>query len=99
MTWSPSRRSIVKSGAALALGGIASHAALADTLPDKPEAGTIKMGIEPWLGYGQWQIAAKKGIFKQMGLDDVQIVNFTTDADINAALAAGQLNCANIATH
>jgi NitT/TauT family transport system substrate-binding protein len=99
MTWFPSRRLVMKSGAALMLSSLAARAALADDIPDKPEAGTIKMGIEPWLGYGQWQIAAKKGIFKQMGLDDVQIVNFTTDADINAALAAGQLNCANIATH
>ena len=41
-------------------------------------------------------IAAKKGLFKQAGLDSVEIVNFTTDADINAALAAGRLQCGNI---
>ena len=56
--------------------------------------GPIKMGIEPWLGYGQWHIAAKKGLFRQAGLDDVEIINFNTDADINAALAAGQLQAA-----
>jgi NitT/TauT family transport system substrate-binding protein len=71
----------------------------AEEIPASPEPGGIKMGIEPWLGYGQWHIAAKKGLFKQAGLDSVEIVNFTTDADINAALAAGQLQCGNIATH
>jgi NitT/TauT family transport system substrate-binding protein len=65
----------------------------------KPEAGTFKPGIEPWLGYGQWHIAAKKGLFAKEGLSDVQIVNFTEDKDINAALASGQLDAANIATH
>ncbi|MET0484048.1 MAG: ABC transporter substrate-binding protein, partial [Aestuariivirgaceae bacterium] len=72
---------------------------LAQAIPASPEPGDIKMGIEPWLGYGQWHIAGKKGLFKQAGLDSVEIVNFTTDADINAALAAGQLQCGNIATH
>ena len=33
------------------------------------------------------------------GLESVEVVNFTTDADINAALASGQLQCGNIATH
>jgi len=73
--------------------------ALAADIPATPEAGAIKMGIEPWLGYGIWHIAAKKGLFKAHGLDQVEIVNFTTDADLNAALAAGQLQCGNIATH
>lgn len=73
--------------------------AFAGDIPAAPEAGPIKMGIEPWLGYGQWHIAAKKGLFKKAGLESVEIVNFTTDADLNAALASGQLQCANIATH
>ncbi|TIN45866.1 MAG: ABC transporter substrate-binding protein, partial [Mesorhizobium sp.] len=40
-----------------------------------------------------------KGLFKTNGLSDVQIVNFAEDKDINAALASGQLDAANIATH
>src|SRR4029453_16591470 len=67
--------------------------------PSPPQSRAIRMGIEPWLGYGQWHIAAKKGLFKANGLESVEIVNFTTDAEINAALAAGQLQCGNIATH
>ncbi|HVW91580.1 MAG TPA: ABC transporter substrate-binding protein [Devosia sp.] len=82
--------------AAIAFSG-AAYAA--DAIPTTPESGTFKLGIEPWLGYGQWYIADQKGIFKQNGLSDVQIVNFSEDKDINAALASGQLDAANIATH
>jgi len=99
MSWSPNRRSVLQAGAATLLAGSAIGRAVAADIPTKPEAGAIKMGIEPWLGYGIWYIAAKKGIFKAHGLEEVEIVNFTTDADINAALAAGQLQCGNIATH
>jgi NitT/TauT family transport system substrate-binding protein len=81
------------------LASAAARSAFAQGVPATPEPGAIKMGIEPWLGYGQWHIAAKKGLFKQAGLDDVEVINFNTDADINAALAAGQLQCGNIATH
>ena len=73
--------------------------AIAQEIPAAPEAGSFRMGIEPWLGYGPWQIAAKKGFFAQHGLKDVQIINFTQDKDINAALASGQLEGSNIATH
>jgi NitT/TauT family transport system substrate-binding protein len=82
----------------LALTALAT-AARADDIPTKPEAGTFKLGIEPWLGYGQWHVAAKKGLFAAQGLSDVQIVNFNEDKDINAALASGELDAANIATH
>ena len=99
MLWKPNRRDVLMTGAAAVLAGATARLALADEIPATPEPGAIKMGIEPWLGYGQWHIAAKKGLFKKVGLDSVEIVNFTTDADINAALAAGQLQCSNIATH
>lgn len=99
MHWRPNRRGVLCAGAAALLSGGAVGRSWAQDVPSKPEAGAIKMGIEPWLGYGIWHIAAKKGFFKANGLDEVEIVNFTTDADINAALAAGQLQCGNIATH
>lgn len=95
----PNRRTLLRTGlAAAALGGVGRFA-FAQDLPAAPEAGDIRMGIEPWLGYGQWHIAAKKGLFGEAGLGNVEVVNFNTDADINAALAAGQLQCGNIATH
>jgi NitT/TauT family transport system substrate-binding protein len=76
-----------------------SSASAQSAIPGKPEDGAFKLGVEPWLGYGQWQIAQAKGLFKQQGLTDVQIVNFTEDKDIDAALASGQLDAASIATH
>jgi len=85
--------------AGIGLGGTAGALAQDAAIPATPEAGSFKLGIEPWLGYGQWYIADQKGIFKQHGLSDVQIVNFSEDKDINAALASGQLDAANIATH
>ncbi len=99
MNWNPNRREFIAAGGTAILMAAAARNALAQNIPASPEPGGIKMGIEPWLGYGQWHIAAKKGLFKEAGLDSVEIVNFTTDADINAALAAGQLQCGNIATH
>jgi NitT/TauT family transport system substrate-binding protein len=68
------------------------------SIPSKPEAGTFRMGIEPWLGYGPWRIAESKGYFKRNGLD-VKITNFETDDQINSAFASGKLDGTNIATH
>jgi NitT/TauT family transport system substrate-binding protein len=99
MIWTPNRRDVIRAGAAALMASAAGRVALAQEIPAAPESGPVKMGIEPWLGYGQWHIAAKKDYFKQVGLESVEIINFNTDADINAALAAGQLQCGNIATH
>ncbi|MDC0609602.1 ABC transporter substrate-binding protein [Vibrio sp.] len=63
------------------------------------DLGKLKMGIEPWLGYGLWHIAAQDKLFKKQGFDQVDVVNFAEDKDINAALASGQIDVANIATH
>ncbi|MCA1177805.1 MULTISPECIES: ABC transporter substrate-binding protein [unclassified Pantoea] len=63
------------------------------------EAAPIKMGVEPWLGYGQWHIASAKDLFAKSGLKKVEVINFAEDKDINAALASGQIDAANIATH
>jgi NitT/TauT family transport system substrate-binding protein len=99
MSHSPLRRHLLQAAALLPVAGAISVASFADDIPMAPEGGDIKMGIEPWLGYGQWHIAAKKALFAKVGLGVVDITSFNTDADINAALAAGQLQCGNIATH
>ena len=77
--------------------GSSSPAASTAAIPS-PEAGTFKMGTEPWRGYGQWWIAQQKGFFTKEGVTTT-LTNFTTDQDINAALISGQLDGANIATH
>lgn len=68
------------------------------TAAAKPEPGTFRMGIEPWLGYGPWRVAEEKGYFKSNGMD-VKITNFSTDDQINSAFASGKLDGTNIATH
>ena len=72
MLWKPNRRYVLMTGAAAVLAGATARLALADEIPATPEPGAIKMGIEPWLGYGQWHIAAKKGLFKKVGLNTAQ---------------------------
>ncbi len=91
------RQLAVATCASLLLAGAAHAAAIkADT---KPEAGTFKMGMQPWLGYGQWYVAEQAGAFKANGLEQVELVNFTEDKDMNAALASGQIDGGNLATH
>jgi NitT/TauT family transport system substrate-binding protein len=95
-----SRRQLLVTAAAVPLVALAARMpAHAADIPAKPEPGTFKMGIEPWLGYGPWRVAEAKGLFAKEGLEKVDIINFTQDADINTALASGQLDGANIATH
>jgi NitT/TauT family transport system substrate-binding protein len=70
----------------------------ASAIPSKPESGVIRMGIEPWIGYGPWYIAQQEGYFKQLGLN-VKIINFNTDTDREAAFASGNTDVTNMPTH
>jgi NitT/TauT family transport system substrate-binding protein len=70
----------------------------ASAIPSKPESGVIRMGIEPWIGYGPWYVAQQKGYFKQLGLN-VKIINFNTDAEREAAFASGNTDVTNMPTH
>ena len=69
-----------------------------DKIPDKPESGQFRMGIEPWIGYGAWWIAQDRKMFADHDID-TKITNFNEDAQINSALASGKIDGANIATH
>jgi len=100
MNYSTISKHVYRGAMALGIvGALTFSPAVAQDIPAKPEAGTFKIGIEPWLGYGQWHVAASKDLFKKANLENVELVNFTEDKDINAALASGQLDAANIATH
>ena len=70
MQWSPNRRALIQAGGAALIIAAGAGKGIAQAIPASPESGAVKMGIEPWLGYGQWHIAAKKGLFKQAGLDE-----------------------------
>ena len=99
MLLNPSRRALLRAGAAVVLAGTAAGAGLAQDIPATPEPGRDQDGHRALARLRPVARRDKKGLFKDEGLDDVEIVNFTTDADINAALAAGQLQAGNIATH
>lgn len=58
----------------------------------------VRLGVEPWIGYGPWHVADKKGFFHDEGVD-VTVTNFDADSDINAALASGKIDAASIASH
>lgn len=79
--------------AALALTGCASGASSDGGAGESSDAFT--MGTQPWLGYGQWYVAEDQGFFDERGVS-VDISNFDNDADMNAALAAGHLDMANV---
>lgn len=54
-------------------------------------ADTIKVGVQPWLGYGPLWVAEEKGFFKKHDLD-VVLTTFNWDQDMTAALASENLN-------
>ena len=58
----------------------------------------LRMGTQPWLGYGQWYVAEDQGFFADQGVD-VELTSFSADADVNAALAAKKLDMASVASH
>jgi NitT/TauT family transport system substrate-binding protein len=61
-------------------------------------ATTVRIGTQPWIGYGPWWIAQEKGLFTKYGLN-VELVDFVEDKEVNAAFASGDMNAANLATH
>ena len=73
--------------------------ARAETIPSTPEPGTVKIALEPWLGYGQWAVAQNKGFFAKEGLKAVQLITFQEDKDLNAAMAGGKVDVACVATN
>lgn len=62
------------------------------------EPTVIRIGTQPWIGYGPWWIAKEKGIFEKYGLQ-AELVDFIEDKEVNAAFASGDMDAANLATH
>ena len=66
--------------------------------PGTEAATTIRMGIQPWIGYGQWHVANDQGISAKHNID-VELTELTDDADQSAAFASGRIDMDNIASH
>jgi NitT/TauT family transport system substrate-binding protein len=58
----------------------------------------VRIGTQPWIGYGPWWIAKEKGLFAKYGLD-AELIDFIEDKEVNAAFASGNMEAANLATH
>lgn len=54
-------------------------------------ADPVKVGLQPWLGYGPLWVAKEKGYFQKYGVD-VALTTFNWDQDMTAALASGNLD-------
>lgn len=74
--------------------------ALAATSAMAPAASaeTVRIGLQPWLGYGPLWIADEKGYFEDRGID-VELINFNWDQDVNAALVSGNIEVQAAATN
>ncbi|MDR3070032.1 MAG: ABC transporter substrate-binding protein, partial [Propionibacteriaceae bacterium] len=88
---------------AITLGGCSQPATpTADSTPNpgasQSPATKISIAMQPWLGYGAWYIAKEKGFFTENNLE-VELPDFDADADMVAALASGQVDAMNVASH
>ncbi|TKD17467.1 ABC transporter substrate-binding protein [Rhodobacter capsulatus] len=61
-------------------------------------ADPVKIGLQPWLGYGPLWVAQEKGFFAAHGVD-VELASFNWDQDMTAALASGNLDVVAAATN
>lgn len=58
----------------------------------------VRMAVQPWVGNGPAWIAEELEIDKKHGID-LETISFEQDSDMNAALASGDVDVANLATH
>lgn len=95
------RRSVVAFGLASSLSPLlpAFADAAASAIPTTPEPGPVRIALEPWLGYGLWEVAQKKGFFAKNGLHDVKLLMFTEDKDLDTAFAGGRADVGCVATN
>lgn len=84
----------------LTVGLLLSLAACVVVPPSLPpaELSTIRIGTEPWIGYGPWWIAVEHDLFTKYGLA-AELVSFTTDAELHAAMTKGEVQAANLGAY
>ncbi len=66
--------------------------------PQPAKVTKVRIGTQPWIGYGPWWIAQEKGLFASHGIE-AELVDFVQDTEVNAAFASGEMEAANLATH
>ncbi|MGH2953541.1 MAG: ABC transporter substrate-binding protein [Solirubrobacterales bacterium] len=58
----------------------------------------VKIGTQPWIGYGPFYIADEQGFDTDHGVD-ISLVNFSTDQDLESGFASGRFQGANNANN
>lgn len=59
---------------------------------------TVRMGIQPWIGYAQWHVAEAKDMLEAEGIN-LELVELKSDSEQSAAFASGRIDLDNIAAH
>ncbi|MEO1388862.1 MAG: ABC transporter substrate-binding protein [Cyanobacteria bacterium J06634_6] len=96
------RRAILKSSAFIALGATATtvlgscnqnstESSDSENTAPASDAVTMRVGLVPWLGWGETKIAEEKGFFEEEGIAIEQIV-FQSVTEVNTALLSGQID-------
>lgn len=91
----------VAAGLAFAVTLTACNSEVPDASGDGSSGGdvtTVGIGTQPWIGYGPWYIAADQGFDTDHGVK-LNLVTFTTDADLSSAFASGKIVALNAATN
>lgn len=84
--------------AALSLVGCAAPASNnAGSTTDAQEI-TVRMGIQPWIGYAQWHVAEAKELLAAEGIN-LELIELKSDSEQSAAFASGRIDVDNIAGH
>jgi NitT/TauT family transport system substrate-binding protein len=58
----------------------------------------VKIGTQPWIGYGPFWIADDQGFDEDHGVN-IELVNFSTDQDLESGFASGRFQAANNANN
>lgn len=58
----------------------------------------VTIGTQPWIGYGPLWIATEQGFDEKHGVD-IELVNFTTDQDLESGFASDRFEAANAANN
>jgi NitT/TauT family transport system substrate-binding protein len=58
----------------------------------------VKIGTQPWIGYGPFWIADEQGFDEDHGVN-IELVNFSTDQDLESGFASGRFQAANNANN
>jgi NitT/TauT family transport system substrate-binding protein len=70
----------------------------ADAGGDSGEVTEVKIGTQPWIGYGPFYIADDQGFDTDHGVN-IELVNFSTDQDLESGFASGRFQAANNANN